>query len=157
MRFEVPTPPKMCTIIVTVQADTQMGKVAFSIRWELFYPSLECYRIGTSTYLSVPLHAVFIYTGKILTWLHGDFVVWARGAPNTLDWWRLNFFDHTARLLFISRWIRYVRAMQWWMLDAVSSKHSLSVLLSAMETNRTTQTALVLAVDDTCIIAVATI
>ena len=79
------------------------------------------------------------------SWLHGDFVVWVWGAPNTLDWWRLNFFDHTARLLFISRWIRYVRVIQWWMLDAVSSKHSLSVLLSAVETNHTTQTALVLA------------
>ena len=33
------------------------------------------------------------------------------------------------------------------MLDAVSSNHSLSVQLSAVETNRTTRTALVLAVD----------
>ena len=35
--------------------------------------------------------------------------------------------------------------MQWQLLDAVSSTHSLSVLLSAMETSRTTQTALALA------------
>ena len=42
-------------------------------------------------------------------------------------------------------WIRYIRAIQWWLLDAVSSLHSLSVLLSAMETSRTTRIALVLA------------
>ena len=33
--------------------------------------------------------------------------------------------------------IRYVRAIQWWLLDAVSSKHSLSVLLSSVERSRT--------------------
>ena len=42
-------------------------------------------------------------------------------------------------------WIRYVRAMQWWLLHAVSSKCSLSVLLSAMEMIRAAQTALALA------------
>ena len=36
--FEVPTLPKMCTIIVTVQADTQMSKVAFSIRMRALLP-----------------------------------------------------------------------------------------------------------------------
>ena len=41
-------------------------------------------------------------------------------------------------------WIRYIWAMQWWLLDAVSSKHSLSVLLSAVETSHTTHTALAL-------------
>ena len=35
--------------------------------------------------------------------------------------------------------------MQWWLLDAVSSKHSLSVLLSAVETCRAAQLALALA------------
>ena len=41
--------------------------------------------------------------------------------------------------------IRYVRAVHRQLLDAVSSLRSLSVLLSAVETIRTTQTALVLA------------
>ena len=41
-------------------------------------------------------------------------------------------------------WIRYVRAIQWWVLDAVNSKHSLSVLQSAVEMSHTTQTVLVL-------------
>ena len=37
-------------------------------------------------------------------------------------------------------WIRYVQAIQWWILDAVNSTWSISVLLSAVETSRTTQT-----------------
>ena len=41
-------------------------------------------------------------------------------------------------------WIRYVRAIQWWVLDAVNSKHSLSVLQSAVEMSHTTRTVLVL-------------
>ena len=41
-------------------------------------------------------------------------------------------------------WIRYVWAIQWWLLDAVSSKRSLSVLVSGMERSRTTWTALAL-------------
>ena len=40
--------------------------------------------------------------------------------------------------------IKYVRVIQWRLLDAVSSMHSLTVLLSAMEKSHTTQTALVL-------------
>ena len=36
-------------------------------------------------------------------------------------------------------WIRYVRVRWWRLLDAVSSTHSLSVLLSGMGTTRTTQ------------------
>ena len=42
-------------------------------------------------------------------------------------------------------WIMYIRAIQWWYARAVSSKHNLSVLLSAMEMSCTTQTALALA------------
>ena len=42
-------------------------------------------------------------------------------------------------------WIRYIRVIQWWLLGTVSSLHSLSVLLSALETSRTTPIALVLA------------
>ena len=41
-------------------------------------------------------------------------------------------------------WIRYVRAIQWWVFDAVNSKHSLSVLQSAVEMSHTTRTVLVL-------------
>ena len=41
--------------------------------------------------------------------------------------------------------IRYIWVRQWRLLNAVSSKHSLSVLLSAVEMTRTTRTALVLA------------
>ena len=79
----------------------------------------------------------------------------------------LYFFDQTPQLLFISLlvlcgyysraafislespetstmgWIRYVR--WWWLLDAVSSTCSLSLLLSAVGTTRTTQTVLALA------------
>ena len=71
----------------------------------------------------------------------------------------LDFFDQTPQLLlfFTARlvrllfeggvyvfgkptdinncWIRYVRAIQWWLLG-VGSKHSLSVLLSTVETSR---------------------
>ena len=42
-------------------------------------------------------------------------------------------------------WKRYVRVRWWRLLDAVSSMRSLSVLLSAVGTTRTTQTILVLA------------
>ena len=42
-------------------------------------------------------------------------------------------------------WIRYVRVRWWQLLDAVSSTHSLSVLLSAVRTTCTTQTVLALA------------
>ena len=42
-------------------------------------------------------------------------------------------------------WIRYVRVRRWWLLDAASSMRSLSVLLSAVGTTRTTQTVLALA------------
>ena len=42
-------------------------------------------------------------------------------------------------------WIGLVRVRRWWLLDAVSSMRSLSVLLSAVERTRTTQTVLVLA------------
>ena len=104
-------------------------------------------------YLLVSMYHSMLYSfiparySLVVTWLHGDFVVWVQGAPNTLDWWTLNFFNHTPRLLFISRCIRYVRVIQWWMLDAVSSKHSLSVLLSAVVMSHTTRTALMLAVD----------
>ena len=79
-----------------------------------------------------------------------------------------NFFDQTLQLLFLllvflrllfegsvyffgkaadinDGWIRYVQAIQQQLLDAVSSLHSLSVLLSAMETSHKTQAALVLA------------
>ena len=38
-------------------------------------------------------------------------------------------------------WIKYTPAIQWRLLDAVSSKCSFSVLLSGMETSHTTQTA----------------
>ena len=41
--------------------------------------------------------------------------------------------------------IRYIQVIQRQLLDAVGSSHSLSVLLSAMETSNTTQTALALA------------
>ena len=41
---------------------------------------------------------------------------------------------------FNDGWIRYVQAIQWRPLDADSSKCSHSVLLSAMETSRTTRT-----------------
>ena len=41
-------------------------------------------------------------------------------------------------------WIRYLRVRRWWLLDAVSSTCSLSVLLSAVEMTRTTQIALAL-------------
>ena len=41
--------------------------------------------------------------------------------------------------------IRNVRVSWWWLLDAVSSKCSLSILLSAMEMTRTTRIALALA------------
>ena len=78
------------------------------------------------------------------------------------------FFDQTLRLLFISLhvsvWllfegsvyffgkpadintgtIRYLRAIRWQLLDAVSSKCSLYVLLSGVETSHTTRTALTL-------------
>ena len=37
-------------------------------------------------------------------------------------------------------WIRYVRVIQWWLLDAVSCKLSLSVLLPAVEMSHTTRT-----------------
>ena len=37
-------------------------------------------------------------------------------------------------------WIRYIWVIQWQLLDAVRSKHSLSVLLSAVETSCTTWT-----------------
>ena len=42
-------------------------------------------------------------------------------------------------------WIGYERVRRWWLLDAVCSTHSLSVLLSAVGTTRTTQTVLALA------------
>ena len=42
-------------------------------------------------------------------------------------------------------WIRYVRAIQWQLLDAVSSMCSLSFLLSGVEMSCTTQTVLALA------------
>ena len=42
-------------------------------------------------------------------------------------------------------WIRYIWAIQWRLLDAVSSMRSLSVRLSTMEMSCTTQTALALA------------
>ena len=42
-------------------------------------------------------------------------------------------------------WIRHIQAIQWQLLDAVSSKDSIWVLLSAMDTSRTTRTALALA------------
>ena len=42
-------------------------------------------------------------------------------------------------------WIRYVRVRRWRLLDAASSTHSLSVLLSVVVTTRTTQTVLALA------------
>ena len=42
-------------------------------------------------------------------------------------------------------WIRCIWVIEWQLLDAVSCKRSLSVLLSAMETSHTTQTALMLA------------
>ena len=42
-------------------------------------------------------------------------------------------------------WIRYIRVGRWRLLDTVSSTRSLSVLLSAMGTTRTTQTILALA------------
>ena len=42
-------------------------------------------------------------------------------------------------------WIRYVWVRRWRLLDTVSSKHSLSVLLSAVETTRTTWIAQALA------------
>ena len=41
--------------------------------------------------------------------------------------------------------IRHVQVIQWQLLDAVSSTHSLTVLLLDVETSHTTQTALVLA------------
>lgn len=41
-------------------------------------------------------------------------------------------------------WIRHVQVRRWWLLDAGSSLCSHSVLLSAMETSCTTQTALAL-------------
>ena len=44
----------------------------------------------------------------------------------------------------MARW-RYVRTIQWRLSDTVSSKRSLSVLLPAVETSRTTRKALVLA------------
>ena len=68
------------------------------------------------------------------------------------------FFDQMLRLLFKDgvyffgkpadindSWIRYVRAIQRRLLDAGSSIHNLSVLLSAMEKSCTTRTALALA------------
>ena len=42
-------------------------------------------------------------------------------------------------------WIGYIRLRQWRLLDAVSSTHNLSLLLSAVRTTCTTQTVLVLA------------
>ena len=42
-------------------------------------------------------------------------------------------------------WIRYIWVRQWRLLDNVSSTRSLSVLLSALRTTRTTQTVLALA------------
>ena len=65
-------------------------------------------------------------------------------------------------------WIGYVQAIQWWLLDAVNSMHSLSVLLPAVETSHTTQIVLALAswplseincicVHAMCILATATI
>ena len=42
-------------------------------------------------------------------------------------------------------WIRNVQAIQWRLLDDVSSKQTQSVLLSVVEMSRTTQTALALA------------
>ena len=41
-------------------------------------------------------------------------------------------------------WIKYVRVRWWRLVDAVSSTHSLSVLLSAVKTTRTEQITLVL-------------
>ena len=42
-------------------------------------------------------------------------------------------------------WIRYIQALQQWLLEAISSTQSLSVLLSVMEKSCATQTILLLA------------
>ena len=88
--FEVPTLPKMCTIIVTVQADTQMSKVAFSIRMRALLPFTGVLQ-DRNKYLLVSMYHSMLYSfilarySLVVTWLHGDFVVWVQGAPNTLD------------------------------------------------------------------------
>ena len=48
-------------------------------------------------------------------------------------------------------WIRYTRVIQWRLLDTVSCTHSLAVLLSAVETRCTTQTALWLLSEMICV------
>ena len=45
----------------------------------------------------------------------------------------------------VDGWIRCIQVRRWWLLDAVSSMRSLSVLLSAVGTTHTTQTVLALA------------
>ena len=45
---------------------------------------------------------------------------------------------------FNNSWKRYVRVRQWWLLDTVTSTHSLSVLLSVVGTTHTTQSVLAL-------------
>ena len=53
-------------------------------------------------------------------------------------WW--GYYSRVQPADFNDSWIRYARAIQWLLLDTVSSKHSHSVLLLAMETSCTTRT-----------------
>ena len=70
--------------------------------------------------------AATIYFAARFAWLLFEGGVYFFGKP-----WDVN-----------DTWISYVQLRQWWLLDAVSSMHSLSVLLSAVGTTHTTQTVL---------------
>ena len=60
-------------------------------------------------------------------------------------WFVQLLFEGSVYFFINDSWIGYKWVRRWWLLDTVSSTRSLSVLLSAVGTTRTTQTVLALA------------
>ena len=99
---------------------------------KLFLHLCEAIRLHISIVDTVFLRsdaAATIYFAVHFVWLLFEGGVYLFGKPGDIN----------------NGWIRYERVRQWWLLDAVSSMHSLSVLLSAVGTTCTTQTVLALA------------
>ena len=86
------------------------------------------FRSVSTLFLRSDAKAILFFSTPVFVWLPFEGSVYFFGTPKDINY----------------SWIRYVRVIQWRLLDTVNSKWSLSVLLSAMETSRTTQTAPVL-------------